>query len=304
MNKNTLGYIFSFSLNLFYLIDDNSFCLSPFLPLLCHMRNFNFFFFLFFPLLLSAQNHTANSRRNPNERNDTLSAEQIAVFSRILDNMVFVDGGSFFMGRDDSKNLNKHDNEPRHLVNIDPFFISKFEVTQDIWAVVMGDNPSAFKSELFPVENISWNDALEFIGKLNNLTGMDFRMPTEAEWEFAARGGKYSLDYQFAGSDFLKAVAWYKDNSQNSSHEVGKKRPNELGIFDMSGNVAEWCSDFYDFDYYKTAQTDNPKGPLNGLNKVNRGGSWLMEEIYQRVDARNVASPDERNPSVGLRLAM
>ena len=267
--------------------------------------NFSFFIILLFcPILLSAQNHTASTRRNPNEKLDTLSAEQISAFSRILDNMVFVDGGTFFMGKDNSKNINYNDNEPRHIVNVDPFFISRFELTQDIWEIVMGYNPSFFKGSDLPVENVSWNEALIFINKLNLLTGMDFRLPTEAEWEYAARGGKYSLDYTFSGSDFVKGVAWYKDNSKNATHEVGRKRPNELGIYDMSGNVAEWCFDFYEFDYYKRCPKDNPSGPRTGVNKVNRGGSWVMEDIYQDVRVRNVASPDERNPSLGIRLAM
>jgi len=262
------------------------------------------FLLLMFTLPSIAQNHTANTRRNPNERYDTLSASQIQVFSLMLDNMVFVDGGSFYMGKDDPKGTTGRDNQPRHLVNVDPFFIARFEVTQLEWETVMGYNPSFFKGEYLPVENVSWNDCSRFIEKINSMTGMDFRLPTEAEWEYAARGGKYSLDYLFAGGDFVKAVAWYKTNSGNSTHEVGEKRPNELGIFDMSGNVAEWCEDFYDHNYYNISSSDNPAGPVDGVNKVNRGGSWLMEESYQHVVNRNLGSPSERTPSVGFRLAM
>lgn len=268
------------------------------------MKTINVILLLLFSLTSVAQNHTANTRRNPNERSDTLTEQQIHVFSSMLENMVFVDGGTFYMGKEDPDNNNLFDNEPRHIVNLNSFFISKYEVTQLEWETVMGVNPSLFKGNNLPVENVSWKDCASFVEKINYMTGMDFRLPTEAEWEYAAKGGKYSLGYIFAGSDFLKAVAWFKVNSSNSTHEVGKKRPNELGIFDMSGNVAEWCADFYDHDYYKHSPHDNPSGPKDGINRVNRGGSWMMDELYQHVFDRNVCSPYERNASVGFRLAM
>lgn len=256
------------------------------------------------PMLLNAQNHTAITKRHANDEADSLTANQIRVFSNMLENMVFVDGGSFMMGDNNPEHRDSHDNKPAHWVEINPFFIGRFEVTQEEWEIVMGENPASFKGEDLPVENVSWNDISQFIDKLNELTGMEFRLPSEAEWEYAAKGGKYAMGYDFAGSDFIKAVAWFKSNSKNTTHPVGSKRPNELGIFDMSGNVAEWCYDTYERNYYEKMVNDNPKGPDTRENKVNRGGGWLMDESYQKVDARNVNSADERNPSLGFRLAM
>lgn len=263
-----------------------------------------FIFSIGLPLLLNAQNHTAITKRQTNDVADSLSANQIRVFSNMLENMVFVDGGTFMMGDDNPEHRDSHDNKPAHLVEINPFFIGRFEVTQEEWVTVMEENPASFKGADLPVENVSWNDIILFIDRLNELTGMEFRLPTEAEWEYAAKGGKYAMGCEYAGSDFIKAVAWFKSNSKNTTHSVGFKRPNELGIFDMSGNVAEWCLDTYERDYYQRMVSYNPKGPDSGANKVNRGGGWMMDEYYQRVDVRNVNVADERNPSLGFRLAM
>ena len=253
---------------------------------------------------LIAQNHTAVTKRSQMENADTLSENQIRIFSQMLQDMVFVDGGTYLMGKSDSIEDGMIDNQPKHLVNISPFFISRYEVSQEEWEIVMGSNPSYFKGKELPVENVSWNECMEYIRRLNKVTGMEFRLPTEAEWEYAAKGGKHSLNYKYAGSEFVKSVAWFQQNSGNSTHKCGLKRPNELGIYDMSGNVAEWCYDIYNYDYYKYSVYDNPTGPEKGDNKVNRGGGWLMNETYQRTDVRNVNAPNEKNASVGLRLAM
>jgi len=158
-------------------------------------------------------------------------------------------------------------------VTVGDFYICKYEVTQELWEEVMGNNPSEFtEGENLPVENVSWDDAQEFIRKLNSITGKKYRLPTEAEWEFAARGGNNSKGYKYSGSDDINQVAWYDDNSGNRTYPVGQKAPNELGIYDMSGNVWEWCSDWYG-DYPSGAVT-NPTGPVNGSNRVFRGGSW------------------------------
>ena len=249
----------------------------------------------------TAQNHTSITRRNNNE--NQLDEHQIKVFAQLLDNMVFVDGGSFYMGVEDQEDDDCKD-ATRHWVSIDPFFMSRFEVTQELWTTVMDYNPAQFQHPEKPVENVSWEETHVFINKLNQLTGMDFRLPTEAEWEFAARGGTNSLDYQFAGSDFPSAVAWFEQNSECNTHIVGTKRPNELGIFDMSGNVAEWCQDLYQHDYYKNSPTNNPKGPQQGYNRVNRGGSWINEHKYARVFHRNLDTTQTKSPSIGFRLAM
>ena len=166
----------------------------------------------------------------------------------------------------------------------------------------MGNNPSRFKGENLPVEMISWNDCNEFITKLNALTGKTFRMPTEAEWEYAARGGSKSRGYKYSGSDNIDDVACYEDNSGGKTHEVGTKRPNELGIYDMSGNVGEWCSDWYG-DYSSSAQI-NPKGPNSGTYRVNRGGSWNDFAWYCRCSNRYFNVPGSRCSYLGLRLCL
>ncbi|MGN1235878.1 MAG: formylglycine-generating enzyme family protein, partial [Bacteroidaceae bacterium] len=176
------------------------------------------------------------------------------------------------------------------------------EVTQALWTAVMGNNPSYFKGDNNPVEKVSWNDCQEFITKLNSMTGQKFRLPTEAEWEFAARGGKKSRGYQYSGSNNISDVAWYCDNSGDNTHAVKTKQPNELGIYDMSGNVFEWCQDWYG-DYSSGSQT-NPKGPSSGSSRVNRGGGWYCDARYCRSADRFGNPPDYRNFILGLRLVL
>ena len=167
----------------------------------------------------------------------------------------------------------------------------------------MGSNPSYFEGDNLPVEQVSWDDCQEFIRKLNSLTGKKFRLPTEAEWEYAARGGNESQGYKYAGSDNIDDVAWYdEDLHEGSTHEVDTKSPNELGLYDMSGNVWEWCNDWYG-DYSPDAQT-NPTGPGSGSYRVFRGGSWDYFAGGCRVSFRYIISPDFRDDSLGLRLAL
>ena len=199
--------------------------------------------------------------------------------------MIFVEGGTFTMGATSEQGDDASNNEkPAHQVTLSDYYIGETEVTQALWKAVMGSNPSYFKGDNLPVECVSYNDVKEFITKLNQKTGKTFRLPTEAEWEYAARGGKKSKGYKYSGSDNIDDVAWYYENSNNKTHPVKTKRPNELGIYDMSGNVCEWCSDWYG-DYASNAQT-NPQGPSSGSGRVSRGGSCYFLARYCRASNR------------------
>ena len=211
--------------------------------------------------------------------------------------MVRVDGGTFTMGDGGVFSDNR-----RHDVTLDGYSIGQYQVTQDVWEAVMGSNPSYFKGARKPVEYVSWDDCQDFIMKLNSMTGQNFRLPTEAEWEFAARGGNSSRGYKYSGSDNLDDVAWYDANSGNTPHDVGTKSPNELGIYDMSGNVCEWCCDW--FARYSTEAQFNPKGPSSGSYRVRRGGSWGSNAYYCLVSYRYYYTPDYRSSYIGLRLCL
>ena len=216
-------------------------------------------------------------------------------------NMVWVEGGTFRMGATSEQGGDaESDEKPVHSVTLSGYYIGKTEVTQALWKAVMGNNPSRFKGDNLPVEWISWNDCQEFIRKLNALTGQHFRLPTEAEWEFACRGGNNSRGYKYSGSNYIGNVAWY-GNSGDKTHPVGTKAPNELGIYDMSGNVWEWCADWYG-DYSSGAQT-NPKGPYGGSYRVYRGGSWGVVGNC-RSSYRYYYYPTLRGNCLGLRLAL
>lgn len=166
----------------------------------------------------------------------------------------------------------------------------------------MGSNPSYFKGSNLPVETVSWDDCQEFIRKLNSMTGQKFRLPTEAEWEYAARGGNKSKGYIYSGSNNIDSVSWYDGNSGDETHPVATKSPNELGIYDMSGNVWEWCNDWYG-SYSSSAQT-NPTGPYSGSRRVDRGGGWGCNAWLCRVSDRRRDAPDDRYFNLGLRLAL
>ena len=215
-------------------------------------------------------------------------------------NMIKVEGGTFQMGSTSGFN----DERPVHQVTLtNDYYIGETEVTQKLWTAVMGSNPSHnTRSNQFPVEKVSWDDCQTFITRLNTLTGRTFRLPTEAEWEFAARGGNASVGYTYSGSNTLDDAVWYRDNSGYQTHEVATKAPNELGIYDMSGNVWEWCQDWYG-SYSSYAQT-NPTGPTSGSFRVNRGGSCVYDAAFSRVAARNGISASSANNNLGLRLAL
>ena len=221
-------------------------------------------------------------------------------------NMVKVDGGTFTMGATEEQGGYANDDEkPAHSVTLDGYMIGQTEVTQALWQAVMGDNPSEFKGDdQRPVESVSWDDCQEFIKRLNAETGKHFRLPTEAEWEFAARGGNKSKGYKYSGSNTLGNVAWYDDNSGSTTHPVGTKTANELGIYDMNGNVYEWCSDWYDDKYYSSSPNSNPQGPSSGPCRVRRGGSWFFNDRFCRVTFRNRINPGFRYDYLGLRLSL
>ena len=214
--------------------------------------------------------------------------------------MVWVSGGTFTMGATSEQGSYAYDSEkPAHIVTLSGYYIGKYEVTQKLWKAVMGNNPSYYKGDNLPVERVSWNDVQEFIKKLNQMTGKSYRLPTEAEWEYAARGGNNSRGYKFSGSNNIGSVAWYNGST---THPVGSKSPNELGIYDMSGNVWEWCQDWYG-DYSSSSQR-NPKGPASGSDRVFRGGSWSNNAGDCRVSYRFSNSPDGRFISLGFRLVL
>ena len=227
------------------------------------------------------------------------------ILANLAADMVYVEGGTFTMGATSEQGDDAYDNEkPAHQVTLSSFYICIHEVTQEEWEAVMGSNPLNWKGKRRPVENVSWEDCQTFISKLNSITGKTYRLPTEAEWEYAARGGNRSNGYKYSGSNTLDDVAWYRDNSGKKTHEWMTKWPNELGLYDMSGNVWEWCSDWYDGEYYAISPSNNPKGPSSGSNRVLRGGSWFSGARGCRVSYRGSGTPSGRNNYIGLRLVL
>ena len=219
--------------------------------------------------------------------------------------MIAVEGGTFTMGATSEQGSDAYDDEkPAHQVTLSSYYIGKTEVTQELWQAVMGSNPSKFSGTNLPVEKVSWEDCQSFVIKLNELTGKNFRLPTEAEWEYAARGGNKSNGFKFSGGNNIAEVAWYSKNGNKISHPVATKAPNELGIYDMSGNVWEWCSDWYSSSYYTSSSQTNPTGPNSGSYRVYRGGSWSGNDRYCRVSHRDSNYPSYRFNYVGLRLAL
>ena len=239
----------------------------------------------------------AKPKAKPAPRRNSSTTSLSAELNKLINNMVYVSGGTFIMGGDDSS-----DQMPTHSVTLSSYYICKYEVTQALWRAVMGSNPSNFKGNNLPVENVSWYDCQTFIKRLNSYTGRNFRLPTEAEWEFAARGGNYSRHYKYSGSNYIDDVAWYIDNSNKRPQPVGAKQPNELGLYDMSGNVGEWCSD-WDGSYSSYSQT-NPTGPNSGSFRVHRGGFWRYNAKYCRTPERNSKTPDYCVNYIGLRLVL
>ena len=220
--------------------------------------------------------------------------------------MIYLTGGSFMMGADDDDKKATSDEKPLHAVTLSNFALGETEVTQALWEAVMGSNPSKFKGANRPVDNVAWLDCQEFITKLNGLTGRTFRLPTEAEWEYAATGGLYSRGFLYAGSDDIDKVAWYEDNSGKETHPVKLKQCNEFGFYDMSGNVFEWCQDFYDVDYYDRSPDVDPCNEKTATlyKRVLRGGCWHWGDKYCRVSSRSNNGQGVDSEIFGLRLAM
>jgi formylglycine-generating enzyme required for sulfatase activity len=199
-------------------------------------------------------------------------------------------------GRDD-------DEGPVHRVELDGFWMGKYEVTQGEWERVMGNNPSHFKGSRRPVEKVSWNDCQKFIQKLESRSsGVKYSLPTEAQWEYAARGGSQSRGYTYSGSNNVGSVAWYRDNSGKKTHDVGGKSANELGLHDMSGNVWEWCQDWYAKDAYSSHSRKNPTGSSSGSGRVDRGGGWSIGAGGCRSAYRNGNDPGDSFYFLGFRL--
>lgn len=232
------------------------------------------------------------------------SSITIPVKDGISIEMVKVEGGTFMMGATPEMKNSWTEERPIHQVTLtNDYYIGKYEVTQSLWCALMDNNPSYFKGDNLPVEQVSWDDCQKFINKLNDITGRKFRLPTEAEWEYAARGGKKSRGYQYSGSNKISDVAWYSSNSEHKTQPVGLKLANELGLYDMSGNVDEWCFDR--FGFYSALSQTNPLGADDGICRVYRGGSWEQTAGFCRSsDRSNYGTSKNRIYNLGFRLAL
>lgn len=220
--------------------------------------------------------------------------------------MIFVEGGSYMMGAKITELGSRTFEKPQHQVILSSYKIGETEVTQELWNAVMGNNPSYFKGDLQrPVEYVTWYDCQEFVTKLKELTGKNFRLPTEAEWEYAGRGGItwFTNYYRFSGSDTCRLVGWYSTTAGGESHPVKQLLPNALGIYDMTGNVCEWVSDWYSRYTDDEYQVD-PQGPETGTYKVYRFGSWYNNAVENRVSYRYMREPEFRTNYLGLRIAL
>jgi formylglycine-generating enzyme required for sulfatase activity len=216
--------------------------------------------------------------------------------------MVYVKGGTFIMGASSVQDEYAGKNEfPSHNVTLSDYYIGKFEVTQKLWKAVMNNNPSKYVGDDRPVDSVSWNDCITFIERINALTGLSFSLPTEAQWEYAAKGGVFAEVFLYSGSDKAGSVAWFSKNTK-ATKNTGLKQPNALGLFDMSGNVGEWCMDYYGL--YTNDSQENPTGPDTGTIRVTRGGDWYSDESKCRTSYRTGASPTGKYDDMGFRLVL
>ena len=251
------------------------------------------------------QTTTTKPAKKTSAPTSSTNSNRQRILQELADNMAYVQGSTFTMGATSEQGSDAEDDEkPAHSVTLSSYYIGKTEVTQELWQAVMGNNPSRFKGNRKPVECVSWDDCQTFISKLNSLTGKNYRLPTEAEWEFAARGGIKSQGYKYSGSNTLGDVAWYEENSGDTTHDVGTKSPNELGLYDMNGNVWEWCSDWYGDKYYSSSPSNHPTGPSSGAYRVLRGGSWYSIANLCRSSDRGGSTPVDRGDNMGLRLCL
>lgn len=234
----------------------------------------------------------------------SLSAESA---SRLMEEMIWVEGGSFSMGSNSEKASSAE--KPAHTVTLDGFYMGKFEVSQKLFQEVMGWDTSYFPAEGNPVNNVSWINIQLFIERLNKMTGRHFRLPTEAEWEYAAKGGQLSKGYLYSGSNEIGEVAWYAGNGERRLHPSGKKKPNELGLYDMTGNLWEFCHDDADMGPYPDQARHNPvvgslEKPYSAAAKITRGGGYEFDAEECLVFRRDGATPNVRMPDIGFRLVM
>ena len=274
------------------------------------MKSITLIALLFFVGQLFGQSQTgANSPHGKAAKESSAKASKLdpklaAIVKEIEATMIKLDGGSFTMGC-----VNAQDTEcyywekPRHTVTISPLYMNKYDVTQKQWKAIMGTTPAPKNCPECPAINVTWFDASMFINKLNQLSGKNYRLPTEAEWEYAAKGGNKGHGYKYAGSDNAMNVAWYDSTIAKEEHQVGEKQPNELGLYDVSGNVWQWCSDWFDEKYYSNSPSNNPTGPPTGNKfRVVRGGSWWGPLKDCRVANRDKFPPDSKDDDVGFRL--
>ncbi|MBP5515729.1 MAG: formylglycine-generating enzyme family protein [Bacteroidales bacterium] len=262
-------------------------------------------------VVTSVHNSGSAANKDTEEQKLGKEAKQTITVNGVSFDMVYVEGGTFTMGCTSEQGSDCDCWEkPYHQVTLSNYYIGETEVTQALWKAVMGSEPTymdGWTSEFgygdnYPAYRVSWDDVQIFIRELNRITGRTFRLPTEAEWEYAARGGSKSRGYKYSGSESIDSVAWYRDNSGNKTHPVKTKRPNELGLYDMSGNVSEWCSDWFG-SYIILSQT-NPEGSSSGSYRVNRGGSWGMHAWRCRVSDRNHFNASLHNFILGFRLVL
>lgn len=259
------------------------------------------FFLIVIQFVSSLFGQSKNIDENANSDfriNDSTGTMEVFISDTVKIEMIKVLGGAFKMGYEKGY----RNERPVHEVSLNDYYIGKIEVTQKLWKAVLKENPAHFNDCLeCPVEMISYFDALEFIEQLNQITGLEFRLPTEAEWEYAAYGGQQGKRYRYSGGNKLQEVAWYKRNSENKTHPVGLLRSNEIGVFDLSGNVYEWTQDWA--GRYKRRDQHNPKGPKRGREKIIRGGCWYDSRDACRIHCRVEIEPDDKNGCLGLRLA-
>ena len=264
------------------------------------MRFLKILLIIFAVLVVGINAQTTKKKVTPAPKSKKTKSKLPADVSKVKPAMIFIEGGTFSMGSDSSA----ADEKPVHSVTLNDFYIGKYEVTQKEWIDIMGENPSDFPTLDRPVENVSWDDIQLYLDKLYIKTGMPYRLPTEAEWEYAAKGGQLSKGYKFSGADTIYDAAWIDGNSGKTSHKVGEKRANELGLYDMTGNVWEWCQDIYAEDFYKKSPAQNPHGPKVGTEYILRGGSWINAEFNCRMTERLSSEPTERFSNYGFRVVL
>ena len=271
------------------------------------MKKFSYLLLIFIVLFLYGYSGASYTDDSSGDYNSSFKVD-----------LIYVQGGEFMMGSDSSEAID--DEKPVHKVKVDSFYISKYEVSQKLYKKIMGENPSGYVGENKPVAPVTWFNAVKFCNKLSekheltpvysingkkvecNWDGDGYRLPTEAEWEYAARGGQKSNGYKYSGSNNIDEVAWYSENSEDGFHPVGMKEPNELGLYDMSGNVYEWCWDWWKFDYYSNSSFSNPKGPSMGSYRAARGGSWGFYASGVRIANRARFTPSGSVSYIGFRL--